>query len=67
MHNGFIFTTRNTFCTSIEFSFYMRPVWIYFGDGNVEILSIIKEVLYLRWNECHLTAYFETLMTLLQT
>ena len=26
-----------------------------------------KKVLYLRWNERHLRAYFETLMTLLQT
>ena len=28
---------------------------------------ITKEVLYLRWNECHLRAYIETLMTFLQT
>ena len=30
-------------------------------------LTYFKEVLYLRWNECHLSVCFETLMSLLQT
>ena len=32
-----------------------------------DIVSVSKEVLYLRQNEHHLRVYFETLMTLLQT
>ena len=36
-------------------------------DIELQRLSKIKEILYLNWNERHLRAYFETLMTLLQT
>ena len=36
-------------------------------ENQVDALEDSKEVLYLRWNERHLRAYFETLMTLLQT
>ena len=30
-------------------------------------MTYYKEILYLRWNERYLRAYFETLMTLLQS
>ena len=38
-------------------------------DGHSQFLGarMTKEVLYLRWNEHFLRAYFETLMTLLQS
>ena len=31
------------------------------------MIRCTKEVLYLKWNERHIKAYFETLMTLLQS
>ena len=33
------------------------------STSTQEIKNFTKEVLYLRWNKCHLRAYFETLMT----
>ena len=30
-------------------------------DKAANNMPIIKEILYLRWNECHLRAYFKTL------
>ena len=43
----------------------------YFGNYSINTLFTknikTKEVLYIRWNECHLKTEFETLMPLLQT
>ena len=33
------------------------------STSTQQIKSFTKDVLYLRWNECNLRAYFETLMT----
>ena len=44
--------------TPLYTSKYLRKV--------ISFFSYIKEVLYLRWNERHLRAYFETLIIILQ-
>ena len=65
-----MFRRRPSSCT-----FNLRPVYTGYGGGGgggevgtaLYELGAIKEVLYHRWNECHLRAYFESLMILLQT
>ena len=42
-------------------------VWFYKKIYSLKEYRPTKEVLHLRWNERHLRAYIETLMTLLQT
>ena len=41
-------------------------VSLYRSPTNLKMI-LSKEVLYLRWHECYLRDYFETLMTLLQS
>ena len=43
--------------------YYLKQIHIKVLSGTTTAVFAIKEVLYMRWNEHHLSAYLGTLMT----